>query len=213
MMSYGKIKNIVGKKFGRWTVISMNEKRAMNNDTRWDCVCECGEERVVARGNLVSGRSKSCGCYNRDNHTKHGQYKGESHGVKPYGAFISWKDILHRCFNPKLKRYDDYGGRGITVCDRWAKSYDAFLEDMGPRPIGKSIDRIDNNGDYEPGNCRWATRKQQNRNKRNNIYVQLGELNMIRADWIRLLGITVSKWEYRAKIGMSSKEIVEYHMR
>jgi len=142
--------NLVGKRFVKLTVLSYVETR-----NGWKCKCDCGNEVITRGSRLSSGRVKSCGCY-----SKHGHAPTNNHS----STYISWVHIIGRCNNPKSDKYKNYGGRGIKVCDRWL-NFVNFLEDMGIRPIGKSIDRINNDGNYEPGNCRWATRSEQELNK------------------------------------------------
>lgn len=158
-----KALDLVGKRFNRLFV----EERV--NDPRqgsfWLCLCDCGERKVIRGDALRSGRAQSCGCRARqlfaEQNTKHGRARSIE--------FRTWHNIKQRCQNPGAASYKYYGGRGIKVCERWLASFEAFYEDMGPRPSPHhSIDRIDVDGDYEPGNCRWATAKQQVDNRRMN---------------------------------------------
>lgn len=153
--------NIAGHTFHRFTAISFVEKKRGN--AFWLCKCVCGQSRVVAYHKLVTGHSKSCGCLKVE------QFRARfrKHGQRWSVEWSTWRNIKTRCTNPKTWNWKNYGGRGITICDRWKNSFADFLADMGPRPSGEySIDRIDNSRGYEPGNCRWADSKTQRANRR-----------------------------------------------
>ena len=152
-----------------------------------ECRCECGNIGVVRHEKLLSGKSKSCGCWRDENMTTHGETKPTIR--KDTHEYWIWNMVVQRCTNPNVKNWMDYGGRGITVCDRWL-SYENFIADMGKRPTTKhSIERIDNGSGYCPDNCRWATRPEQARNKRNNHFIELFGRRQHLSGWAREYGI------------------------
>jgi hypothetical protein len=158
--------DITGQRFGRYIAIEL----MLNKPRRWRCRCDCGQERIVPQLALRSGKSTSCGCRRAESCTRH----GHNRKGRATPTWQCWASMLYRCRSPKATGYKNYGGRGITVCERW-HDFRNFLADMGERPDGMSLDRWpDNNGNYEPGNCRWATEVQQKLNTRVAVPIDLG---------------------------------------
>jgi hypothetical protein len=185
--------DLTGQIFGRLTVISTGDK----NKRRmyyWICRCDCGKVCKVRGDQLRSGGTKSCGCLHIDVVTKHGYNRVG----KETNIYRVWSGMLQRCLNPNHKFYDRYGGRGIKVCDRWLK-FENFLADVGEAPAGKSLDRIDNDGDYAPNNYRWATRFEQMNNMRDNVIIHYDGKTMTASQWARNLGMPVSTLYSRLK--------------
>ena len=181
---------LTGKRFGRWKVVSFSG-RDKHGQSIWSCVCDCGNTKDVLAGNLIRGLSRSCGCLaiemSRKANTIHG-HKSRNRITKEY---ISWRSMNARCKNPRHDKYAFYGGRGIKVK---YSSFKEFLDDVGPAPSANhTIDRIDNNKHYEPGNCRWATKIEQANNMRSNVHVSYKGKRMTIAQLSRYLGITYGK--------------------
>ena len=164
--------DLTGQRYGRLRVLAIHPERIRyGKDKRavaalWHCRCDCGAERLVFGSNLRQGFSRSCGCLIRDTTTKRSTKHGHARRGSVTRAYTCWVGMQQRCFNPNTKGYCNYGGRGITVCEYWRLDFQAFYADMLDPPPGLSIDRINNEGNYEPGNCRWATASVQVRNQR-----------------------------------------------
>jgi hypothetical protein len=190
--------SVVGRRFGRWFVLA-DAKRVRYPSGQFArrclCRCDCGRVAIVNQGTLVSGKSQSCGCLNRETTLK----ALTTHGMVHTRVYRIWVGMKARCLNPRSCSFENYGGRGITICDKWL-SFAGFYEDMGPTyHDGLTIDRIDNSLGYYKENCRWATHAQQNCNKRDNQTVTFqGETKTV-SQWSDYLGIPYRTLAYRVK--------------
>lgn len=179
----GKL-DLTGQRFGRLLAVRAIPG-SRNKPRRWLCRCDCGNEVEVITGDLRNGNTTSCGCYIRELHAD----RLRIHGMSKTTTYNVWASMLQRCNNPNSDKYQYYGGRGITVCERW-HVFENFLADMGERPSkNHSIDRIDNDREYGPDNCRWTTMRRQNRNRRSNIEIEYQGETMCLVDWADRLGL------------------------
>lgn len=187
-------------KYGRWLVTPQTRVRpgASKSIQHW-CRCECGAERWVNASDLAAGRSTNCGCVRK--RTVGRLFR--KHGLSHTREYVAWCGMLARCSNPKHKYYHRYGGRGIKVCKRW-RSFVSFLKDMGAPPSPRhKLDRIDNNGDYKPSNCRWVTNKENCNNSRHNHRLQFQGLDLTITQWAERTGVGRANIHNRLKLGWS----------
>ena len=198
--------DLTGKQFGRLVAIKKTQPRIQPSGqkvTRWLCRCDCGKEVVVDFGNLRTGNTQSCGCY----HIETLGLNFKTHGLSKTPEYMSWKSMIQRCEYPKNNRYHLYGGRGIKVSPEW-HSFETFLSDMGEKPTPKhTLDRIDVNGNYQKENCRWATQKEQQRNRGNNLRVTWKGVLVPLAEAAELSGINYGTLLRRVKSGWSESEL------
>ncbi len=193
-------KDLTGQHFGRYTVIAIDHE--IHGKIYWYCRCSCGNYRVVHRGNLTGGSSNSCGCLRSElNHdrnaatfTKHGMHKSRE--------WTSWKKAKSRCHNPNDTNYSYYGGRGIEMAPDWRESFERFYSDMGACGDGLTLDRIDVNGPYSKTNCRWASRKRQSNNRRNNLLIKHNGETHTQSEWADIFGISEGAIAYRRRVGL-----------
>ncbi len=201
-----KVIDITGEVFGRLTVLNYDYRKP-SEQHHWLCECSCENKtiRSISSGSLKSGKSQSCGCILREKTIK----RNTKHGMSKTKIYLAWKSMINRCENPITNNYHNYGGRGIKVCERWHK-FENFYEDMGERPKGKTLDRYPNkNGNYEPTNCRWATRKEQARNTRQNYNIIYKGKTQCISDWARELNINRRTLKSRFEAGWSIERSFE----
>lgn len=198
-----KKRDLTGMKIGRLTYVrdvSPNPRKAL-------FVCDCGREHIARVSAVMFRDNPGCGC-----RLKEYQDAGtvRTHGLVKTPTYRSWTSMRQRCLNPNATGYHRYGGRGIRVCDRWASSFEAFLADMGERPsLAHTLERIDNNAHYEPGNCRWATKTEQQRNRRvARLVTYNGETKTIH-EWAKLKGLLWTTINQRLRYGWSVEEALE----
>lgn len=186
----GSDTELVGQTFNRLTVIRLAYRK--DGVRYWLCRCSCGTEKPIRQWDFTKGTTYSCGCLAREEGgslisaglTKHGHSGRQHSGKKQSRTYVTWNKMKQRCLNPSNDKFANYGGRGITVCERWL-TFENFLIDMGERPAGTSLDRINNDGDYKPGNCRWATQRQQSNNMRRNVFVEYRGERLTLSQWAR----------------------------
>lgn len=213
--------DLVGRVFGRLTVIGVSIKRGNQNQIHWDCKCVCGKITSVNSPNLRKGHTTSCGCYR--NESKIGSC-GKIRGNEIELGYNSFSTMLQRCYNPLNDRYYDYGGRGTKVCQMYKQGFISFLNDVGSRPSPKhSIDRIDNDGNYSCGHCeecikngwkrnvRWGTRKQQAGNRRDTAWLEYGGLRMNKEDWARSLNTTATMLNFHLRKNRNMEQIISWY--
>jgi hypothetical protein len=202
-----KILDMAGQKFGRLTVIEFSRKN-VHRHAYWVCECECGNKVDVNASHLKSGHTRSCGCFNFKSfslkRTKH-----KPHGMSGSPEHKTWRGMIKRCTNPNAINYKNYGGRGITVCDRWLNSFENFYADMGEKPSkSHSIDRLNNNLGYSKDNCRWSVQIDQQRNRRNNRWITVECCVRTVAEWADIVGASQSVIYSRLSRGWSEYDAV-----
>lgn len=189
--------DLMGQTFGKLEVVRKFEQKGPRGEIKWLCRCECGEEKVILAHSLRLGRTTSCGCVGKSFH--------KTHGMERTRIYNTWAQMLARCNNPNSTSYKNYGAKGIKVCDRW-RDFRNFYADMGDKQAGQTLDRIDTSKGYEPGNVRWATWTQQNRNKPSGkLLMWCGKLTPM-AEVAELAGVKRKVLENRIRLGMSVED-------
>lgn len=198
--------DMTGRVFGRLTVteFSHTKKTKSGSCAMWEARCDCGTVKVYRGANLRNGSTSSCGCLNKERSAEAARLTHTTQGMTNTPTWKSWKSMHDRCLLASHKDYDRY--RHITICDRWLNNFEAFFADMGERPDGTTLERIDNEGHYSPDNCRWATHKEQARNRRNGAFVTHNGQSKTLAEWSEILGVRPSTLWRRLKRGMPAEK-------
>ena len=202
--------DISNKKFGK--LLAVKRCTNMSGKTAWECKCDCGNITFVTTSNLTCNRIRSCGCLK----IKQLLERSTTHNQRHTVLYSVWRGLRQRCNNPKHASYHNYGGRGITVCEEWDKSFQAFYdwsyangystENQKNEKLKLTIDRIDNNGNYEPSNCRWVDRKTQTRNMRTTRFITFNGQNKSVSEWCEIYGIKLQTFNTRIRNGRSIEE-------
>jgi hypothetical protein len=205
-----RARDLTGQRFGRWLVLEI-AGRSIDRGAVWSCVCDCGARRDVAAKAMVAGDSQSCGCLAKERRLEGTRRAKTTHGHTAGATsrtYRIWTNMVSRCTNPNFDSFKWYGGRGISVCDRWRK-FQNFLDDMGVAPDGKSIDRRETNGNYEPSNCRWATQTEQTNNTRRNRILTWNGRTYTQAQLAREVGVDQKLISERLKRGWTLERAVQ----
>lgn len=197
-------RDVSGEKFGRLTAIC--REQSADRHTSWRFRCDCGAEKVVKLDSVTRGLIKSCGCLRKEVTAKRSITHGHSTGRRESRELKSYNHAKSRCQNPNDPKFPQYGGRGIRMCDEWARDAARFLADMGPCPPRHTLDRINPHGHYEPGNCRWASAHQQARTRTDNVIVEYQGAQMILKDYAALLCLDYKRLHARIRRGMSLEQ-------
>ena len=212
-MERGKRTHVAqGDRYGRFTIV--REVESVNYKRRFLCRCDCGNEKIVKLGDMKFGGTISCGCYCRENNRKLISERSTTHGLSHTPLYKVWLGMKSRCYNPNATPYKNYGGRGITVCEEWLEHEPFYKWGMANGyESGLTIERINNDGNYEPGNCKWATYREQANNNRRNTKVQIGDRTESLTTWLRLLGLSSSTIYKRLNKGWSAEKALTVPVR
>jgi hypothetical protein len=201
-----RFKDITGQRFGR--LVAIEPSSSDGRGWRWRFACDCGGEKICRASNVSSGHITSCGCLRKEAGSTRGN-GNVTHGMTRSSEYGIWASMKTRCYNPKAINFADYGGRGITVCDRWRDSFEAFHKDMGPRPSARhTMERIDNDLGYEPKNCRWASYREQGQNRRSSRLLTYNGETLTASEWSRKTGIGTSTIDMRLSKGWPVERVL-----
>lgn len=196
-----KLIDLTGNRFGRLVVVERG--RHGRGYSYWLCQCDCGIEKEVSASSLKNGNTKSCGCLNREVAAASSTTFKSTHGMSGTPIYIVYQSMIRRCNDPRIKAYPRYGGRGIRVCREWVESFEAFFEwaSVNGYKHGLTIDRKDNNGNYCPSNCRWATMREQGNNRSNNRFVIIDGIKKTASQWAHAHNIPATRFLARLNLG------------
>ena len=204
-----KLNDLTGQRFGRLVVVKRHE--TSSRPVMWECQCDCGNKSIVAYKHLAYGETVSCGCYREELNKRprtHGQSCKVTKGLT--STYVVWEGMKQRCHNPNYHDYKSYGGRGITVSEEWRNSFETFFADMGKKPKGKTLERIENDEGYSKGNCKWATKKDQACNRRNTRMITFNGKTQTMTDWAREYGLPRGVlWQRLYNMKWSIKDALE----
>ena len=204
-----KATDLAGQRFGKLTAVSRAENTTQGR-AQWLCRCDCGGEKVAQAAYLNKGTTRSCGCLGIEQRKAAAQTQCHDHSrTRLYRERKSWENMIARCYDPARRDFKWYGGAGISVCERWRNSFEAFVADMGARPAGTTLDRRVASADYSPDNCRWATAAEQANNRRNNHHITIRGATMTIAEWSRKVGIPERTIATRITRGWGNQAAVE----
>jgi hypothetical protein len=205
----------VGKRFGRLVVVERGPQLPWRTTTlvRWWCVCDCGQRTLVRSSNLLSGQTRSCGCLTREMSSRRSRKHGLSGARDSSRMYSTWSGMRQRCRDKNHINYNIYGGRGIRVCEAWS-DFEAFVKDVGPKPSARhSLDRINTDGDYEPGNVRWATAKEQSRNIRRPVLIECNGVSLTAPEWEERCGVRSVLIRARIRLGWTAQDAMTRPLR
>lgn len=202
--------DLTGRRFTRLVVLQF-ARRNLRGDVYWECLCDCGKIRTVYARHLLQGRTRSCGCWSKDGllHLRHGHNRVQ----KRTPTYTCWAAMIGRCYNPNNQDFPRYGGRGITVCAEWHTSFEAFLRDMGEKPIGMSIERKDNEKGYFFANCKWATATEQANNRHTNTFLTFNNETHNLSGWAKIKGFSADCLKQRIRLGWSIEKALTTPVR
>lgn len=207
-----KLIDRVGLRYGKLVVVDRApNKSEADTNARWNCLCDCGKSTVAYGQDLGRGLNKSCGCAAKNRIADYGR-QNRTHGMSRTLTYRVWYSMKKRCKNPKDIRFKHYGGRGIIYCERWEK-FENFISDMGHPEAGLSLDRINNNGNYEPSNCRWATKREQSNNRRTGVKLTYNDVTLSISEWARALNICVSTFRDRMTAGFADEKLFSPNLK